>query len=95
MPGYYLFVAVTIPGLPGHDPAWHRQLVRRGWTTSGSRPGRPAIPTGARALTVRVAFENPIWGYRRVHGELVGLGYQIGASIAELLQHGPRVDVLQ
>ncbi len=49
----------------------HRKLVRRRWTTPGSRPGRPAIPTGARALTVRLAIENPTRGYRRVHGELV------------------------
>src|SRR5689334_2358745 len=66
---------------------WHRQLIRRRWTTPHVRAGRPAIPTGLRALTVRLATENPTWGYRRVHGELLGLGYQIGASTVWTILH--------
>jgi hypothetical protein len=59
---------------------WHRRLAPRHRTTSHHQPGRPPIPAGLRALAVRLATENPTWGYRRMHGGLAGLGYQIGAS---------------
>ena len=41
---------------------WHRHLVARRWTTQPTRPGRPAIPAGLRALVLRLATENPTWG---------------------------------
>jgi putative transposase len=58
---------------------WHRDLVRRRWTYP-RRGGRPAVTTELRALVLRLARENPTWGYRRIHRELRRLGYGIGAS---------------
>jgi putative transposase len=71
---------------------WHRQLVARRWTTKLARPGRPAIPTSLRALAIRLATENPTWGYRRIHGELTGLGYKIGASTVWTILHAAGID---
>jgi putative transposase len=60
---------------------WHRELVRRKWTsTQGTRRGRPSTPPETEALIVRLAQENPGWGYKRIHGELHKLGIRIGAS---------------
>jgi hypothetical protein len=71
---------------------WHRQLIARHWTTQPAQPGRPAIPAGLRALVIRLATENPTWGYRRLHGELAGLGYQIGASTVWNILHTACID---
>ncbi len=71
---------------------WHRQLTTRRWTTQHARPGRPAIPAGVRALVLRLANENPIWGYRRVHGELSSLGYRIGASTVWKILNAAGID---
>jgi transposase InsO family protein len=59
---------------------WHRDLVRRRWTYPHQR-GRPSVAAELRTLVLRLARENPTWGYRRIHGELCRLGYKdrIGA----------------
>ena len=63
---------------------WHRDLVRRRWAARSrrGRTGRPATRRNVRALVLRLARENPEWGYRRIHGELAGLGVKVAASTA-------------
>jgi putative transposase len=66
---------------------WHRRLVRRRWTYAGRRPGRPGVSDEIRELVLRLAHENPRWGYQRIVGELAGVGVRISAtSVAKILR---------
>ena len=69
---------------------WHRDLVRRRWTTTHGAPGRPGVPAGTVSLVLRLARENPRWGYRRIHGELATMGVRLASSSvwAILCRHG-------
>jgi putative transposase len=59
---------------------WHADLVRRRWAYPRRTPGRPRAAQAVRALVLEMAHDNPGWGYRRIHGELSGLGYKLAPS---------------
>lgn len=75
--------AVTTAACPPPGHTRHAglapSLTARRWR-SPNRPGRPPVTTQIRELISRLARENPRWGYRRVHGELIRLGYQLSES---------------
>src|SRR5437762_9401241 len=59
---------------------WHRQLIARRWTYSHRRPGRPGLERSLRELILCLARQNPHWGYKRIVGELKGLGIPVSAT---------------
>jgi hypothetical protein len=69
---------------------WHAQLVARRWTYPQRQPGRPPVAQPIRAVVVQMARENPRWDYRRIQGELVGLGHSIAASTVWKISEGRR-----
>jgi hypothetical protein len=71
--------------LPVHQATlrrWHRELIQRRWINVGRRrgPGRPPLAPELQALIVRLARENPRWGYVRIKGELLTLGHGVSAT---------------
>jgi len=67
---------------------WHRDLVAKRWTYPHGRPGRPCIAERTTALVLRLAKDNPQWGYRRIHGELATMGIAIAGA-----NHGKRARI--
>jgi putative transposase len=59
---------------------WHRQLVKGAWIYPHRGPGRPPLDPEVQQLIVRLATENPRWGYQRIRGELLRLGVQASAT---------------
>src|ERR1035437_6975127 len=75
--------------IPDTIVRWHRDIVRRRWAARSKRgrTGRPATRRNIKALALRLARGNPEWGYRRIHGELAGLGVKVAApAVWKILQ---------
>ena len=64
---------------------WHRELVRRRWTYPQRTPGRLPTDRPLRELVLRLARENPRWGYQRIAGELIKLGFRLSPSTVRRL----------
>jgi putative transposase len=80
--------AGVFPVAPATLLAWHRRLAARKYDMSRRRnPGRPPVIRSIARLVVRLAKENPLWGYRRIHGELAKLGVTVTPStVYEILR---------
>jgi putative transposase len=65
---------------PGTLLRWHRRMVCRRWSYPTTRPGRPTLPDDIQQPIVRLARENPRWGYQRIHGGLLRRGVGVSAS---------------
>jgi transposase InsO family protein len=59
---------------------WHRQLVARKWTFATRRSSRRGVLAEIRRLVVRMAVENPTWGYTRIQGAVKNVGHRVGRS---------------
>ncbi|GAA2397112.1 helix-turn-helix domain-containing protein [Dactylosporangium salmoneum] len=73
---------------------WHLDLLarRHACVSRPKRPGRPRTVRSIRALVLRMARENPHWGYRRLHGELLTLGVEVAASTVWAMRREAGID---
>jgi putative transposase len=85
--------AEVFPVTPATLLAWHRRLAAGRYDTGKRRgPGRPRTSPGIARLLVRLARENPLWGHRRIHGELVKLGMAVAPSTVWEILHAAGID---
>jgi len=83
----------VFPVTPATLLAWHRKLAARKYDTSKQRrPGRPPTAPSIARLVVRLAKENPLWGHRRIHGELTKLGVTVAPSTVWEILHAAGID---
>jgi putative transposase len=85
--------AAIFPITPATLLAWQRRLAAGKYDTSKRRtPGRPPTGPGITRLVVRLAKENPLWGHRRIHGELTKLGVTVAPSTVREILHAAGID---
>ena len=85
--GRQILVEVATIVTPDTILRWHRTLIARKWTYQKRRRGRPGVLAEIRRLAVRMATENPSWGYTRIQGALKNLGHRVARStIATILK---------
>src|SRR2546429_248852 len=83
----------VFPVTPATLLAWHRRLAAGKYGTSKrSKPGRPPTSPGIARLVVRLARENPLWGHRRIHGELTKLAVTVAPSTVWEILHAAGID---
>ena len=83
---------LRLPVMPATILRWHRELIKRRWAAKSrpKSPGRPRWHPAITRLVLRTARDNEHWGYRRITGELAGLGITVAPStVWEILKkHG-------
>jgi putative transposase len=83
----------VFPVTPATLLAWHRRLAAGKYDTGGRRrPGRPSVTPGIKRLVLRLARENPLWGHRRIQGELHKLGIAVAPSTVWEILHAAGID---
>jgi putative transposase len=85
--------AEVFPVTPVTLLAWHHRLAAKKYDTSGRRrPGRPPVTPSIKRLVPRLARENPLWGHRRIQGELLKLGIAVAPSTVWEILHTACID---
>ncbi|MFE6895379.1 hypothetical protein ACFVFJ_00755 [Streptomyces sp. NPDC057717] len=81
--------ARVFPINPGTVLAWHRRLIARKWDYSArqTRVGRPPSSVALKKLVLRLAYENPRWGHRRIQGEIARLGHSVASGTVWNILH--------